>query len=272
MKMYEVGGCVRDELLGVPSKDIDFTVVLDPNTEILDGKGSRNLTVGELSDPFGLMVAELRGMGFEIFLETPEFFTARARFPKVGINQQRPGVTDPHPLDTYHGMTADFVLARKESGYSDGRRPDRVELGTLEDDLARRDFTMNAIAKDPMSGELIDPFGGIPDLEGRVLRAVGEPLDRLTEDALRAVRALRFSVTKGFEIDPSLAFAMQTQVVLDSIRDNISDERIDEELRKMFAHDTLASLAVLRTFPLLTGAVFSGSVRLTSTMKKGPRR
>jgi tRNA nucleotidyltransferase/poly(A) polymerase len=256
MKMYEVGGCVRDSLLGVSSKDIDFTVVLPS---------------GSYRDPFRFMVEELEKMGFEIFKEKPEFFTARARFPRRRSNESV-RMSQAH-IERYEGMTADFVLARKESGYSDGRRPDYVRLGTLEDDLARRDFTVNAIAKDPATGDLIDPFGGVADVEGRYLRAVGEPLDRLSEDPLRAVRALRFAVTKGFEIDPALAFAMETRVVLDGV-ERTADERIDEELRKLLNHPG-GSLELLRLydhFPHLMQVMLSGGVRLTSTMKEGRRR
>lgn len=249
MKFFEVGGCVRDELLGVPSKDIDFTVVMDESE-----KAICDATDGV--DPFTYMVAKLVGMEFEIFLETPEFLTVRARFPK---NNNKWG-------DSTRGLTADFVLARKESDYTDGRRPDTVVPGTLEDDLARRDFTMNAIAKAP-DGSLIDPFNGQKDILVRKIRAVGDPFERLTEDALRAVRALRFSVTKGFTIDANLAFAMQTAAVLNAIVDKISDERIQVELSKMFRFDTVDSINMLSRFPALTAAMFAGSVSLDSTMK-----
>lgn len=236
---YEVGGCVRDEFLGVRSKDIDYSVVVN--------------YVGD--DPFGYMVAKLKSLGFTVFLETPEHLTVRAQFPKG----------DGNPT-----LTADFVLARKEGTYSDGRRPDKVEPGTLMDDLARRDFTMNAIAKDA-DGSYIDPFNGRADIADRIIRAVGDPYERLAEDALRAVRALRFSVTKGFTIEKELREAMEYIDVLDSIVQNISDERIQQELSKMFRHHTIGSLYNLAEFPVLTRAVFSGSVSLDATMKQKGR-
>lgn len=246
MEMFMVGGAVRDEILGVKSKDIDFSVVLSPD----------EIPTPSLSaftpDPFKVMVLNLQGEGFEIFVETPEHLTARGRFPKN------------HWI--YPNMAADFVLARKEGSYSDGRRPDFVEVGTLEDDLRRRDFTMNAIAK-AANGAFIDPFNGRQDIAERVIRAVGSAYDRFTEDALRAVRALRFSVTKGFRIDPEVRFAMETAAVLDSIVNNISDERINDELSKMFRFDTVASLRACNDFPSLTDAMFAGSVSLDSTMK-----
>lgn len=254
--MYEVGGCVRDGLLGVPSKDIDFTVVLEDDDFRMKRPGV-HYQVYPWADPFKIMTARLKFMGFKIFLESPEFLTVRAQFPKTGYLSARP---------ERGGMTADFVLARKESDYTDGRRPDTVVPGTLEDDLARRDFTMNAIAKDA-DGNLIDPFNGQQDIEDRIIRAVGDPIDRLTEDALRAVRALRFSVTKGFSIEWSLMFAMQEESVLESVRNKISDERIQVELSKMFRFDTVASLDALGRYPLLTEAMFSGRVSLDATLK-----
>jgi len=255
MKMYEVGGCVRDEILGVPSKDIDFAVVLD-ETDYVEG----SLWV----PPFVMMVTNLKQMGFKIFLETPEYFTVRAQFPRelTEASYSVPASV----FEMRNGLTADFVLARKERGYADGRRPDSVEVGTLEDDLARRDFTMNAIAKDT-DGTLIDPFGGVADIEKRVIRAVGDPLERLAEDALRAVRAIRFAVTKGFSIDPELEAALDNREICEKIKHKISDERIQVELSKMFRYDTISSLYELSKRNRLTTAMFSGSVSLDATMK-----
>lgn len=262
MEMFQVGGAVRDELLGVKSKDIDFTVVLSP-----DDLPAAGTTVNE-PGPFNVMGNKLRAMGFEIFLETPEFFTIRARFPKPNehnIAWLPAGLTTAKSLPT-----ADFVLARKESDYTDGRRPDKVEIGTLEDDLARRDFTMNAIAK-AADGTLIDPFNGVQDINDRVIRSVGSAFDRLNEDALRALRALRFSVTKGFRIDADVRFSMESAAVLEKIENKISDERIREELNKMFKFNTLESLKALGNFPALTAAVFAGRVSLEATMKQRGR-
>lgn len=271
MQMYTVGGCVRDELLGVPSKDIDFTVVLDDFEK----------SVAQNGGPFEFMQYTLEDMGFEIFLSTPEFLTVRAQFPTGdgGFDVARAGGK---AIPGRKRLTADFVLARKESDYTDGRRPDVVVPGTLEDDLARRDFTMNAIAKDS-AGNLIDPFNGQADIEAGMIRCVGDPDARLAEDALRAVRALRFSVTKihtmknhesfpdGFQrpfvIHYDLAGAMEEDSVLNSIANKISDERIQIELSKMFRFDTVKSLRALAEFPRLTEAMFAGNVSLDATMK-----
>lgn len=253
MKIYQVGGSVRDEILGVKSKDIDFTFVYE------DGD-----LVG-VDDPFTFMVEWLENLGFKVFLSTPQYLTVRAKLPGKGYYVKDNMFN--HPYEQFKGITADFVLARKEGEYSDGRRPDSVIPGTLEDDLARRDFTMNAIAK-AEDGSLIDPFNGQVDIQNRIIRTVGDPLERFSEDALRAVRALRFSVTKNMFIARPVRFAMETVSVLDSIEHNISDERIREELDKMFKFDTLKSLAALQSHPALTRAMFAGRVNLIPTMKE----
>jgi tRNA nucleotidyltransferase/poly(A) polymerase len=257
MKTYVVGGFVRDKIMGVKSNDVDYTVVLDD----MDMR-PRGLTEEEgvdFNDPFDVMVFRLFRMGFKVFLQTPEHLTVRAQFPRNG------NYSLVNNMDTA-GLTADFVLARKESKYSDGRRPDSVEVGTLADDLARRDFSVNAIAMDT-DGSYIDPFNGQADIAAGILRAVGDPADRLTEDALRAVRALRFAVTKGFRIENTLSFAMEYAAVLHSIETRISDDRISVELSKMFRFDTVASVQILNDFPALTAAMFAGTVSLDSSMK-----
>lgn len=260
MKMFQVGGCIRDEILGIPSKDIDFTVVLEP-----EDFADPFLRVDVEIDPFKVMEKELTKRGFKIFLSTPEFFTVRAQFPEGdgGFDVQRAGGP---AKPGRKRLTADFVLARKEGTYTDGRRPDSVTIGSLEDDLARRDFTMNAIAKDD-EGNLIDPFGGQRDIAMGIISAVGDAGDRFREDALRAVRALRFSVTKNMVLDPNVRFAMQNVAVLDAIENKISDERIKDELSKMFKFDTVASVLALNEFPALTRAMFTGKVSLDATMK-----
>lgn len=118
---------------------------------------------------------------------------------------------------------------RGERGYSDGRHPDEVMFGvSLEEDLARRDFTINAMALDE-GGEIIDPFGGKADLEGRLIRCVGEPEVRFREDALRMFRAVRFSAQLGFAIEE------ETLKGIDSCAgyaDALSAERVGAEVEK----------------------------------------
>lgn len=248
MEMYEVGGCVRDELLGVKSKDIDFSVVFEGG-DLFD-----------VEDPFRFMVEWLENLGFKIFLETPEHLTVRAQFPKTGYLSARP---------ERGGLTADFVLARKDGAYSDGRRPDSVEPGTLEDDQRRRDFTMNAIAKDS-KGNLIDPFGGVDDINKGLIRAVGSAHERFEEDALRMLRAVRFKVTKGFSMHHDIMQALHNKNLLERLG-TVSDERVMDELNKMLRFDTLRSLQVLDEYKDLRSVLFSGRVSLDATMKQRGR-
>src|SRR5262245_52156251 len=108
------------------------------------------------------------------------------------------------------GHHYEVTTLRGETSYTDGRRPDAIHfVEEIESDLARRDFTTNAIAVDPESGTLIDPFGGRRDLDARLIRAVGDPLERFSEDGLRVLRAARFSATLEFELDPATFSAIE---------------------------------------------------------------
>ena len=122
---------------------------------------------------------------------------------------------------------------RGEGAYSDGRRPDSVHFGVpLEQDLARRDLVVNAIAYSPTQHVLIDPFGGREDLQQRRLRAVGVPLDRFLEDGLRVMRAIRFAATLQFALDPVTEDALEPAL---SALAKVSKERITVELCKLLA-------------------------------------
>ena len=171
-KIFKVGGCIRDKFLGLDSKDIDFTFVLE------DTKG---FTV---EDGFQIMTNWMTDQGFEIFLSTPDCFTIRAKFPKD---------------HQFAGLVADFVMARKEVGYVEGTRRPILELGTLEDDLVRRDFTLNALAED-IDGNLIDLFGGVEDLKAGILRTPLDAKTTIMDDPLRILRALRFTITKDAHV------------------------------------------------------------------------
>ncbi|MBQ4627144.1 MAG: HD domain-containing protein [Clostridia bacterium] len=128
------------------------------------------------------------------------------------------------------GESLEITTYRTESGYSDGRHPDRVEFtDMIEDDLSRRDFTVNAIAYSPLAG-IADPFGGCRDIEAKTIRCVGEPDKRFGEDALRILRALRFSATLGFDIDKSTSDSIIGNYKL---LERISVERIFVELSKL---------------------------------------
>lgn len=126
------------------------------------------------------------------------------------------------------GEPIEITTFRSEGDYKDGRRPEYVAFETdVIEDLSRRDFTMNALAHDPLTDETVDPFGGRKDIENRTIRAVGNPVERFQEDSLRPVRACRFSSTLGFGIDRKTKQAMKqtaTQVP------RVSRERLTNEL------------------------------------------
>jgi tRNA nucleotidyltransferase (CCA-adding enzyme) len=120
---------------------------------------------------------------------------------------------------------------RGEVGYSDGRRPDRVEfIGDLTEDLRRRDFTINAIAYDPLALTLHDPFDGQGDLRREIIRAVGEPEQRFAEDGLRLLRAVRFAAQLGFAIETATRAAFTA--ALPTLR-KVSRERVRDELQRL---------------------------------------
>ena len=128
------------------------------------------------------------------------------------------------------GEPIEITTHRKESDYSDGRHPDSVSFTkNINDDLSRRDFTVNAIAYNPKSG-LVDPFGGQSDIECKTLRCVGIPDERFKEDSLRILRGLRFASVLGFNIDTATESAMYNCKDLINI---VSPERIYVEITKL---------------------------------------
>ncbi len=133
----------------------------------------------------------------------------------------------------HRGEHYEVTTLRGEGAYTDGRRPDTVEfVRDIEADLARRDFTVNAIAYDPLRRERVDPFRGIEDLGRRVIRAVGDPATRFGEDGLRVLRAARFCATLEFVLDADTEAAIRPS--LDTFR-KVSAERVHEEWRKALA-------------------------------------
>jgi putative nucleotidyltransferase with HDIG domain len=134
------------------------------------------------------------------------------------------------------GETFEITTFRSDHDYADFRRPHRVEFGeTIEADLARRDFTVNAMAWGARPGDvlgLVDPYDGRQDIERRLLRAVGDPEARFGEDALRMVRAVRLAATLGFAIEPATLAAVETRSEL--VR-HLSGERVAAELEKLLA-------------------------------------
>ena len=127
------------------------------------------------------------------------------------------------------GGTVEVTTFRQEDGYGDGRRPDAVSfVSSLEADLSRRDFTINAMAMAP-DGTVIDPFGGQADLEGRVIRCVGDPVQRFQEDRLRMFRAIRFAAQLDFTLVPELVHTLKE---LGPQPHHLPAERIRPEVEK----------------------------------------
>jgi tRNA nucleotidyltransferase (CCA-adding enzyme) len=125
--------------------------------------------------------------------------------------------------------SVEVTTFRKEGDYHDGRRPENVKfVSSLDEDLSRRDFTINAMAES-VDGELIDPFGGVEDIKAKIIRCVGGPNTRFTEDALRMFRALRFSAQLDFEIEHDTLQAIYSNA---GMAVKISAERIRDELKK----------------------------------------
>ncbi|WP_394826904.1 CCA tRNA nucleotidyltransferase [Pendulispora albinea] len=148
------------------------------------------------------------------------------------------------------GKGYEITTLRGETTYSDGRRPDAVHFtDDIVADLARRDFTINAIALDPKSGVLIDPFDGQRDLAARTLRAVGDPRERFSEDGLRVLRAARFVATLEVELEPQTRAAIAP--TLDTYR-KVSMERVrDEWLKAMKAKRPSRAFDVMRETGIL---------------------
>ena len=200
---YFAGGCVRDELLGLEPTDYD--VATDATPDRIRALFDRTSEVGAA---FGVMLVRLRRQTIEV------------------------------------------ATFREEGAYSDRRRPDEVRFATPERDAKRRDFTVNALFLDPVAadepdpgglgaihGHVIDLVGGVDDLRGKRIRAVGDPNDRLAEDHLRALRAVRLAARLGFEIEPATARAIREHA---SELVGVSRERIGEEVRRMMRHPSRA--------------------------------
>jgi putative nucleotidyltransferase with HDIG domain len=211
---YIVGGAVRDLLLGRVVPDWDFTTNAQPE--------------------------KIQQLFSESFYDN--------RFGTVGVTAEE--LAKQFGLDKYDwekeklepGFVFDLTTYRSESSYSDKRRPDKVEWGkTLDEDLKRRDFTINAMAiettndklKDK-SYKLIDPFGGKQDIEKKVIRAVGNPEERFAEDALRMMRAIRIAAQLGFTIEEK---TLQAIITNSPLLKHISMERIRDEFLKILASD-----------------------------------
>lgn len=183
---FVVGGCVRDSLLGSACKDWDIATSATPDEVKKALTAYRTIDTGIKHGTVTALLDETA--------EVPQY--------------------------------AEITTFRTEGSYSDGRHPDTVAFSsTIEEDLSRRDFTINAMAYSPERG-LVDIYGGVSDLRHGILRAVGDPDKRMKEDALRIMRALRFAARFGFTIESETSEALHRNAPLLS---NISAERITSE-------------------------------------------
>ena len=188
------GGCVRDLLRGKAPHDFDVATDATPDRVRAIFGDRRTLAVGE---SFGVVIV----LGPRIAGET---------------------------------VKVEVATFRAEGAYPDGRRPDpsQIRFTTPEEDALRRDFTINGMFYDPVREQVLDYVGGESDLKAGVIRAIGEPHDRMREDKLRMLRAVRFTATLDFELDEATA-----QAIRDMARQlsAVSAERIAQELRRMLA-------------------------------------
>ncbi|MDR2397613.1 MAG: HD domain-containing protein [Spirochaetaceae bacterium] len=133
----------------------------------------------------------------------------------------------------FKGRSLEVTTYRTESGYHDGRRPDQVTYTErIEEDLSRRDFTMNAIALPLPRGPMVDPFNGVGDIKKNLIRAVGNPQERFAEDGLRPLRAVRFAAQMGFDVEEATLAAIPSAL---GTTEKVSPERIRDELDKILA-------------------------------------
>jgi tRNA nucleotidyltransferase/poly(A) polymerase len=151
------------------------------------------------------------------------------------------------------GREVEVATFRADDAYSDGRHPDRVTFSDLETDVRRRDFTINGMMENPLTGDIVDLVGGRADLAARVIRAIGDPEKRFDEDRLRMLRAVRFAAQLGFVIEPATLGAVKRRA---GELSSVSRERVREELEKTLKSAGAADGArLLRDTGLLGPAV-----------------
>jgi len=217
-ELYLVGGCVRDMLMGIQPKDWDLTTNAKPKEiqKICSHTFYENDfgTVGVVLDKNNQKIEQIK-----------------EKLEKNNVSQETKDLLEKELVIRETLKNIEITPFRTESGYSDNRHPDKIEFSDkIEDDLSRRDFTINAIAYNPLTGELIDLFDGLKDLKEKKIRTVLNPNDRFQEDGLRIMRAVRFSAQLGFEIEEnSLKSIKKNKELLK----NISKERIQIEFNKI---------------------------------------
>ncbi len=247
---YAVGGCVRDRLLGRVPGDWDITTSARP--EQVKAVFRRTIDTGiQHGTVTVLMPAEQAGgthadssvageaSGIRADARRAASQSGRSAAAHAGRSVEHPAAKSAPVWEGYEVTTY-----RIDGAYLDGRHPSAVQFTpSLHEDLARRDFTINAMAVNDRSG-IVDDFGGLEDLGRRVVRAVGEPELRFQEDALRMLRALRFSAQLGFDIDPATWQAVRK---LAPNLQHVSKERIAVELTKLLMSDHPEHIALVST-------------------------
>lgn len=233
---YAVGGSVRDTIMGRPTKGWDFTTSATPE--------------------------EILALFPDSFYDN-QFGTVGIKIKEKGKRKTEKGEDEEITVDIYEVTTY-----RSEKGYTDRRHPDAVVWGkTIEEDLARRDFTINAIAWDGIT--IIDPYDGQKDLETKIIRTVGNPQDRFAEDALRMMRAVRLAAELGLSIEEATLAGITANAKLLT---KISPERIrDELLRILAAHYAADAILVLKTTGLLSLIIPEFDAAF-DTPQKSPKR
>lgn len=225
LQAYVVGGYVRDIFLERPSKDIDV-VVVDPTNQNEQHKASESGTTPGIAVATAL-TNRLKRMHRKAHLSVfRNFGTAQV---KIMMPHDKATEQD---TDIPHDIELEFVGARRESYARDSRKP-IVEDGTLEDDLDRRDLTINALAiclNENRFGELVDRFDGLYDMEDRLIRTPLDPDITFSDDPLRMLRAIRFATQLSFQIDDETFEALERNRERIKI---ISGERIIDELNKI---------------------------------------
>jgi poly(A) polymerase/tRNA nucleotidyltransferase (CCA-adding enzyme) len=203
---YLVGGCVRDLLLGAEPKDWDIT------TNAVPEEIQKLFPDSVYENQFGTV-------GVKINLETSDV-------PNIGDNKRTSDV-----------QIIEITTYRKEGKYTDKRHPDDIKFAkTVEEDLARRDFTINAMALN-LRPNIVDPFNGREDLKNKIIRVVGNPEERFQEDALRLMRAVRFMAQLGFIIEKNTEAAIKKHA---GLLEFISKERVRDEFSKLLMTDCAA--------------------------------
>ena len=195
-----------------------------------------------------LAISMLEKAGYEAFAvggavrdsllgkDASDFDITTSAFPQEtkkvfeGFNVIETGIKHGTVTVMFEGEPLEITTYRIDGEYEDNRHPSKVTFTrNVEDDLARRDFTINAMAYNPVRG-LVDPFGGGDDLKKGIIRTVGDGEKRFSEDALRILRCIRFASVLGFDIEEKTAESAKKMV---SLLDNVSAERIFVELKKL---------------------------------------